>query len=73
MNLKEDLVDWARLSRENNLNKSHETGMMKKAYEIDEFLREIGIEWIKDYEENQKIKAHLKNDPEFKKLSTKII
>jgi hypothetical protein len=34
--------------------------MMNKAHEIDELLREIGIEWIEDYEANKKIKASLK-------------
>lgn len=57
MALKEELVVWARLSREKKLGELHEKSMMKKAFEIDELLREIGVDWINDYEANQKIKS----------------
>jgi hypothetical protein len=60
MGLREDLVNWGRLSRESKLNDIHEKGMMKHAYEIDELLRDIGVEWINDYEANLKIKATIK-------------
>ncbi len=60
MNLKEELVNWGRLSREGKLTNIHEKGMMKHAYEIDELLRDIGVEWINDYEANLKIKATIK-------------
>ena len=60
MSLREDLVDWGRLSRESKLSDIHEKSMMKQAYEIDELLREIGVEWINDYEANLKIKAAIK-------------
>ena len=59
--LKEELVVWARLSREKKLGDMHEKNMMRKAFEIDELLREIGIDWIKDYEENKKIKSAIDN------------
>lgn len=61
MVLKEELVKWGRLSRESKLTESHELGMMKEALEIDELLREIGVEWIADYEANQKIRASIQN------------
>ena len=57
--LREELVSWARLSREEKLSNIHEKKMMNHALEIDELLREIGIDWIKDYEANQKIKSNL--------------
>ena len=59
ISLREELVVLARLSRENKLTDLHEKGMMKRAFEIDELLREIGIEWIADYEANQKIRASI--------------
>ena len=57
---KEELVTWARLSRENNLTSQQEVNMMKHAFEIDELLREIGIDWIEDYEANNKIREKMK-------------
>jgi len=59
LTIKEELVEWARLSRENKLNQSQQNGMMNKAYEIDGLLKEIGIEWVNDYEQNKKIKASI--------------
>ena len=59
MDLREELVSWGRLSRENKLTNTHEKFMMKHAFEIDELLREIGVEWINDYEANQKIKTFI--------------
>ena len=59
MFLKEELVTWARLSREDKLSSNHEKRMMKHALEIDELLREIGVDWIEDYEANLKIKSDL--------------
>ena len=59
MFLKEELVCWARLSREEKLSSVHEKKMMKHALEIDELLREIGVDWINDYEANLKIKSEL--------------
>ena len=59
MFLKEELVTWARLSREEKLSAVHEKKMMKNALEIDELLRDIGVDWIKDYEANLKIKSDL--------------
>ena len=59
MSLKEELLLLARLSRENKLTDMHEKGMMKKAFEIDELLREIGVDWIEDYEANLKIKSKI--------------
>ena len=59
MSLKEELLLLARLSRENKLTNMHEKGMMKKAFEIDELLREIGVDWIEDYEANLKIKSKI--------------
>lgn len=59
IDVKEGMLEWARLARENKLTSSHQKLMMNKAFEIDEFLREIGVEWIYDYEENQKIKASI--------------
>lgn len=60
MILKEELVSWGRLSRQGKLTEVHEKVMMKHAFDIDELLREIGVEFINDYESNQKIKASLK-------------
>lgn len=57
--LKEELTTWARLSRENKLSDIHGKRMMKRAFEIDTLLREIGTEWIFDYEANKKIKSSL--------------
>lgn len=59
MFLKEELVTWARLSREDKLSSIHEKKMMKHALEIDELLREIGVDWIEDYEANQKIRSDI--------------
>ncbi len=59
INVKEELIEWARLARENKPTSSHQKIMMNKAFEIDEFLRDIGVEWIHDYEENQKIKVSI--------------
>ena len=61
MSIQQELVDWGRLSRENKLSETHQKNMMKNAFEIDELLREIGVDWIKDYEANQKIRANLNN------------
>ncbi|MCB0730996.1 MAG: hypothetical protein KDC88_08185 [Ignavibacteriae bacterium] len=58
--VKEELVDWARLSREKKMNEKQIKNMMTRAHGIDELLREIGIEWVEDYEANKKIKASLK-------------
>lgn len=59
ISLREELVAFARLSREKKLTEIHEKGMMNKAFEIDELLREIGIDWINDYEANLKIKSSI--------------
>ena len=59
INVKEEIIKWARLARENKLTSSHQKLMMNKAFEIDEFLRDIGVEWIFDYEKNQKIKEKM--------------
>lgn len=59
MGVKEELVTWARLSREDKISAYHEKSMMKHALEMDELLRDIGVDWIKDYEDNQKIKSTL--------------
>jgi len=59
MNLREELVGWARQSRENKLSDYHQKRMMKHAFEIDELLREIGVEWVTDYEANQQIRANI--------------
>ena len=59
MSLREELLDWARSSRENKMNEVQEKEMMNQAFEIDEILRDIGIDWIKDYEANQKIKSNI--------------
>ncbi len=56
MDLRNELTHWARISREKNFSEIHQKQMFKKALEIDELLREIGTEWIDDYEENNKIK-----------------
>lgn len=61
MVLKEELVNWGRLSRESKLTQSHELGMLNQAHEIDELLREIGVEWVEDYEANQKIRESIQN------------
>lgn len=61
MVLKEELVNWGRLTRESKLTETHQLGMMKQAQEIDELLREIGVEWVDDYEANQKIRASLQS------------
>jgi hypothetical protein len=57
--MREDLANWARSSRENRFSEIHEKQMLKKAFEIDELLREVGTEWITDYEENIEIKKNL--------------
>jgi len=59
MSLREELVVLARLSREKKITDIHEKRMMKRAFEIDELLRDIGVEWIKEYEDNKKIKASI--------------
>lgn len=59
MGVKEELVTWARLSREDKISDYHEKRMMKHALEMDELLRDIGVDWIKDYEANKKIKSNL--------------
>ena len=59
--IRDEIANWARLSRGNKLSDIHEKRMMKSAYEIDELLKEIGTEWIRDYEENQKIRVSIKN------------
>lgn len=59
MNLREELVNWARHSRESKFAEIHQKEMMNEAFEIDEILREIGIEWINDYEANKKIKSNI--------------
>ena len=60
MSVKEELLTWARLSREDKISEYHQKRMMKHALEMDELLREIGVDWIIDYEANQKIKSDLK-------------
>ena len=59
ISVKEELLTWARLSREDKISEYHEKRMMKHALEMDELLREIGVDWIKEYEVNQKIKSDL--------------
>ncbi len=59
INVRTELTEWARLSREGKLNDFHEKNMIKNAFEIDELLKEVGIEWIKDYEANMKIKKSI--------------
>lgn len=59
IDVKEEMVEWARLAREHKLTSTHQKIMMNKAFEIDELLRDIGVEWIHDYEENLKIKANI--------------
>ena len=56
MTLRDELTSWARISREKNFSEFHQNQMIKKALEIDELLREVGTEWIDDYEENNKIR-----------------
>ena len=59
MVLKEELVNWGRLTRESKLTETHQLGMMKQAQELDELLREIGVEWVDDYEANLMIKKKI--------------
>lgn len=59
ISVKEELLTWARLSREDKISEYHQKRMMKHALDMDELLREIGVDWIKDYEANQKIKSDL--------------
>lgn len=59
INIKEEIIEWARLVRENRLTNAHQKLIMNKALEIDELLRDVGVEWIYDYEKNQKIKANI--------------
>ncbi len=42
------MVEWARLAREKRLTITHQKLMMNKAFEIDEFLRDIYVKWIHD-------------------------
>ncbi|MCB0750492.1 MAG: hypothetical protein KDC52_03350 [Ignavibacteriae bacterium] len=56
MVLRDDLANWARISREDKFSETHQKQMNNKALEIDELLREIGTEWITDYEENIALK-----------------
>lgn len=59
INIKEEMIEWARLVRENRLTNAHQKLIMNKALEIDELLRDVGVEWIYNYEKNQKIKANI--------------
>lgn len=59
INVRSELTEWARLSREGKLNDFHEKNMIKHAFKIDELLKEVGVEWIKDYEENMKIRNNM--------------
>lgn len=61
VHLQKEIANWARLSRENKLTEIHQKSMMNDAYDIDRMLREIGVEWINDYEANQIIKSRLPN------------
>ncbi len=61
MQIRDDLANWSRLSRENKLTEFHQINMVKKSHEIDEFLREIGTEWTVDYEENIEVRKIIEN------------
>ena len=56
ISLRDELTSWARISREKKFSQIHQQQMTKKALEIDELLREVGTEWVDDYEENNKIR-----------------
>ena len=60
MQLREEIINWARISRESDLKEIHRKKMMEESYEIDTILREIGIDWIEDYEANNKIREKMK-------------
>jgi hypothetical protein len=59
MHLRRELLEWARYARENNFKDIHHKNMTKEAYEIDEILRKFGVEWVEDYELNNKIKTKI--------------
>ena len=59
MSLREDLLKWARYSRESKLSDIHQKRMMNHALQIDELLREMGSEWINDYETNRVVKKNI--------------
>ena len=58
MQLREEIINWARISRESDLKEIHRKKMMEESY--DTILREIGIDWIEDYEANNKIREKMK-------------
>ena len=60
INLRDKLLNWARQSRENKLSETQLGGMMQEAHKIDELLREIGVEWLNDYESNIKARSKVK-------------
>ncbi|MBK7105345.1 MAG: hypothetical protein IPH62_08680 [Ignavibacteriae bacterium] len=56
IDVKFELTNWARASREGEFSEINGKQMNIKALEIDNLLREIGTEWITDFEENMKLK-----------------
>lgn len=62
LKVRDELTNWSSLIRKDSFSDFHNKQMVNLAFEIDELLREIGIEWIIDFEENLKIKNKLMND-----------
>ncbi|MFZ1290000.1 MAG: hypothetical protein WAR79_07910 [Melioribacteraceae bacterium] len=56
IDVRDELANWSRVSREGEFSDIHSRQMNNKALEIDKLLREIGTEWITDFEENLKVK-----------------
>jgi hypothetical protein len=55
--LREEITNWARISRESKISENDQRWMMIRALEIDELLREIGTDWLTEYEQNIKFRA----------------
>ncbi|MBI1930980.1 MAG: hypothetical protein HYS24_00400 [Ignavibacteriales bacterium] len=62
LKVRDELTNWSSLIRKDLFSDFHNKQMVNLAFEIDELLRDIGIEWITDFEENMKIKNKIMKD-----------